>query len=769
MFAPRRFFNLWRKRSIERELEEELRFHTEMRIEANLRAGMDRDEAEAEARRHLGNPLRVKEGMREARVSYWMDSCAYDLRYGVRLLSRQTGSSLLAVLTLSLGIGATTAIFSVVHGVLIKPLPYPKADELVRIAHTIGGVDQPWFSDAIYVTYLENNQTFQDIGVWSSDGTATITGHGDPEEVHTLPASRGVLTALGVRPELGRWFSENDDMPRAPATVILTNGYWQRRFGGDSSVVGRFLTVNSIPHQIIGVMPTAFRFGREPDIILPLRLDRGRLLPSFRLLGVARLKPGVTLAQANADVARMLEIWFDNFRVNVRRDAQYAPSLRPLKQDVVGDVEKTLWVLMGTIGIVLLMACANVANMLLVRSDTRRRELAIRSALGARWTGIARALLVESLTLALLAGVLGLGFAYAGLQVLVAIGPPTLPRLSEIAIDPVVLGFALAVSLASGLLFGLVPILKYACVRFPTAAPVGGRSAGLTLERQRSRNALVAVQMALAFVLLVSSGLMIRSFQSLRSVKPGFGPPHHVQTFSISIPATQVADPERVTRMQHEIMDNISRIPGVTSAAFATRLPMENARFSAAITAADKPEDRATPPNRHVKFVSPAMFSTLQIPLIVGRDFNWTDLHERHEVAIISENLSREIWGSPTAALGMRIREFYKHTSPWREIVGVVGDVYDDGAHQLPPPTVYWPAQSTTESFGIPRYQPRRISVAVRSERAGTQSLVDQVHEAVWSRMPFPSGGVKSGSGLRSARKEVNFNGSSYGGASWRP
>jgi predicted permease len=663
-----------------------------------------------------------------------------DLRHTGRVIRRQAGFVAAAVVTLALGIGATTAIFSVVNGVLINPLPYPGSDGLVRIVHSIGGIDQAYFNDAIYATYADNTRAFQDLGVWSPGATATVTGRNDPEEVGVLRASRGVLTTLGVRPEIGRWFSTADDTPGSPDTVLLGHDYWQRRFGGDRNILERALTINARSHQIIGVMPVGFRFAGAFDVILPLRIDRGQLIPAFRLLGVARLKPGITLAQANADASRVLHVWFEIFGVNPAVRTRWAPSLRPLKQDVVGDVGRTLWVLMGAIAIVLLMACANVANLLLVRADARQREFAIRAALGARWTRVARQLLVESVTLALSGGALGVGLAYAGLRALVAIGPSNLPRLTEISLDLAALGFALLISLLSGFLFGLIPMLKFvrpfdAAHGRPRLADAlgGGRSGNVTRERQRSQQALVAVQVALALVLLLSAGLMIRSFQALRQVDPGFTRPQHVQTFRVSIPAAMVADPERVTRMQQEILDRITRIPGVAAAAFTTRLPMGSSRSSAALAVESRADDGRTPPNRQVKVISPGTFETLGTPLVAGRDFTWTDLHDGRDVAIISENLARELWGAPEAALGRRVREYYVTGSPWWEIVGVAGDVRDDGADQRPPATIYWPARPHEQLLGMSGYQARRVSVAIRTPRAGTESLLEQVHEAVWS------------------------------------
>jgi predicted permease len=662
-----------------------------------------------------------------------LDDLGQDIRYTARSLRKQRVFAAAAVLTLGLGIGATAAIFSIVNGVLIKPLPYPDPDALVRIVHSIGGTDQPYFSDAIYLAYVDNTQAFQDLGVWTPGETATITGRGDPEEVRTLTASRGVLTTLGVQPEIGRWFSTGDDSPGSADTVVLTSGYWQRRLGGDRGVLGRALTINGRPHHIIGVMPADFRFSGEFEIVLPLRIDRGARIPSFRLLGVARLKPGITLAQANADVTRVLKVWFETSGVNPGVRTRWAPSLQTLKQDVVGDVGRTLWVLMGAISIVLLMACANVANLLLVRADARRQESAIRAALGASWTRIARQLFVESLTLALLGGALGVGLAYGGLRALVAIGSANLPRVAEISIDPVVLAFALTISVLSGILFGLIPILKHSQPRLVDAIGCGGRGASLTRERQRSQQVLVAVQMALALVLMMSAGLMIRSFQALRSVDPGFTQPRHLQTFSISVPPTVVAEPERVTRMQHAVLDKIATIPGVVSAAFTTRLPMGSDRSSTALTVEGMVDDGRTPPNRQVKIISPGMFRTQGTPLVAGRDFTWTEIYDMRDVAIVSENLARELWRSPTAALGRRIREYYDKGSRWREIVGVAGNVHDDGVDQPAPATVYWPAQPDEQLLSMSGYQSRRVSVAIRSERAGTQDLLDHVSEAVWS------------------------------------
>jgi putative ABC transport system permease protein len=657
----------------------------------------------------------------------WTD----DVRYALRAVRTRPGFAAAAILMLALGIGATTAIFTVVKGVLIDPLPYPDADRLVKIAHNIGGIDQAYFNDAITLTYAGNSQAFESVGVWSPEGTGvTITGHGDPEEVRALTASRGLLATLGVQPQIGRWFSVEEDAPGSPNTVIVGAGYWQRKFGGDPSVLGRTLTIDARPHQVIGVMPAGFEFGGRFDVLLPLRMNAARPVGFFYLNGVARMKPGVTLAAANADIARMLEIYFDTFKANTNRSVRWVPMLAPLKDDVIGDAGNTLWVLMATIAIVLVMACANVANLMLVRAEGRRQEFAIRAALGARRSRLARALLVESLLLAAIGGAVGVALAAAGLRVLVAVQPANLPRVADIAIDQTVILFAIAITFACGLLFSLIPIAKYAGARF--AADLAARGASPGPAQQRSQNLLVMAQIALALVLLVSSGLMIRSFQALRSVAPGFTQPQTVQTFTFTIPPAVVPDLETVTRTQQEILDRIATLPGVSSAAFTTRLPMDpDDRWSAAISAEDVPDAGKTPPNHQVKVISPGMFQTLGTPLVAGRDFTWTDLYELREMAIVSENLARELWGSPQAAIGRRIRQYYGARGPWREIIGVAADVHDDGVHQNAPTTVYWPGRLDAKVFA--GYQPRRVSVVIRTDRAGTAGLLDELRQAVWS------------------------------------
>ena len=744
----RRLFNTFRHGPVDREIQRELAFHIGERIDQLRAEGMSLEDARLAAHRQFGNALRIREETFHMNGIGWLERLTQDVRVTSRMIRRSPGFALAAIATLALGIGATTAVFTVVNGVLIRPLPYPDPERLVGVWHSaqFQGMtsNNVRLSSTMYLTYREQTETFAEFGVWRV-GQASVTGRGEPEQVPALVVTYGTLPAVGVRPALGRWFSPEEDAAGTPETVILTYGYWQRQFAGSAAVIGSAVTIDSRPRLIIGVMPQSFRFlNTDPAVILPQRFEGPNLLPNdvHAYIGIARLKPGVSLAQANADVDRMLPIWIKErgTNANVLNAARFGSAVRPVKQDVIGDAGPVLWLLMGTIGIVLIIACANVANLLLVRAEGRRRELTVRAALGAGWSHIARHLLVESVALAMLGGALGVALAYAGLGLLVSIAPATLPRLAEITIDLLVLAFSVGMSLLSALLFGLLPVLKYAGIRGAEALQGAARSDARTLSQSRgqhrSQNALVFVQVALAVVLLVASGLMIRSFQALRSVEPGFTDPDHIQTMRISIPEGQAAAPERVARMQQDILDEVARIPGVTSAAFASALPMElEYENNMVVTAEDKTYGEGIPPLRRSKIIAPGLFKTLGIPLLAGRDFTWTDVHDRRAVAVVSNSLASELWGGPSAALGKRIR--VGRAGPLSEIVGVVGDIYDSGVNQSPPAIVYWRAGAQAPPGPAqPVFIPREMAFAIRSAQTGTEGLIRQVGRAVWAVNP---------------------------------
>jgi putative ABC transport system permease protein len=454
-----------------------------------------------------------------------------DVRRAGRRLVRTPAFTLATLLTLALGIGANTAIFSVVHTVLLEPLPFPEPDRLVGVWQTAPGVNITDLSASIadYVTYREESRTLADVAIWNGNAF-TVTGVAEPERVDALSATFRLLPMLAVHPMLGRAFLQRDDDPGSPEVVMLGHGYWQRRFGANPGVVGRRIVVDGTPREIIGVLPRGFWFmDMAHDLVLPLRFNRAKVrLAGYNFRAVGRLRPGVTIEQTNADVARMIRIELGRFpppegmSVKMMDDARLAPNVRPLIDDLVGDTGKSLWVVMATIGIVLLIACANVANLLLVRTEGRAQELAVRAALGAGRGRLAREMFVESLLLGVLGGAAGVGFAVAALKLVLSMNPARLPRLELISVDATSLVFTLVVSVAAGLAFGAIPVLKQGRVRVAQALRAGGRNASADRDRNLARNTLTIVQVALAVVLLIGSGLMIRTFQSMRQVQPGF-------------------------------------------------------------------------------------------------------------------------------------------------------------------------------------------------------------------------------------------------------
>jgi predicted permease len=746
-----------RRSKWDRERNEEIESYLQIETDENIARGLSYEEARAAAHRKFGNSTRIREEIYQMNTLTLLDSLQRDVRYTLRGLRRSPTFTVIAVLTLALAIGANSAVFSVVNSILMRPLPYPNSGELVSVAHTAPGaggllsIDGGLpLSTSMYFTYAEQNRTFQALGVWFA-GIAAVTGNAEPEQVRTIAVSDGTLQALNVQPVVGRWLLPADQAPEARPTVILGNGYWQRRFAGDASAVGRTILVDSSPREILGVMPAGFRIADTPaDLIVPFQFDRRRaVLAGFAFQGIGRLKPGISMAQANADIARLLPIWMRSWPSAAGDDAgnpmvekvyaegwRIAPALSPLQNRVVGNIGDFLWVIMGTLGIVMLIACANIANLLLVRVESRRRELAVRSALGAGRIQIVRELLMESIILGIAGGVFGSGLAYASLGLLVRIGPANLPRLGEISLDGRALGFTFALSLLSGLVFGLLPALKYAGPRILLGLRAAGRTSTSNREHHRLRNVLVVAQVAMALVLLICSGLMIRTFRQLRTVDPGFSGAPQIQTIRLVIPPTLIPEPDRVARAENEILEKLAAIPGVTSAAFASNLPMDGVlrNWDGILTEGQTYAAGSRPPMRDFVDVSPGFFRATGTRITAGRDFNWTDLYDHRLVVMVSENLAKELWGATDGALGKRLRT--GDQTPWREVIGVVQDVRSKGAHEAPPATVYWPALTP-----LP-YLPSQLSVtrapafAIRSDRAGTQALVNEVHKAVWSVNP---------------------------------
>jgi predicted permease len=728
---------------MDKELDDELRNHIDLLVAAKIRTGMTEAEARREARLEFGGLDQIKEDCRESRGTMAVVSLLQDIRFAARQLLKNPGFALITVFTLALGIGANISIFSVLEGILFKALPYPNPERLVSVELSPLALDPSLrgMAPEDYFVFRDQSHTFQDIGIYAetdSDRDVNVTGVTEPERVHALGVTYGVLSSLGVPAIYGRIFSRADDSPGAPLTAVLTYSYWQRNFGADPSIVGRNITIDGKTRQIIGVLPREFRFFETPDlaVILPLQLDSTRVHQgNFSYFGIGRLRTGVTLRQASADLERMLPIVFDSFpptpgiSIDSLRKARMSPNLLVLKEDVVGNIGSALWVLMGGIGLVFLIACANVANLLLVRTDSRQHELALRAALGASRRRIAVLLLCESVIIGLLGTIVGLALAFAGLRFLIAFAPQGLPRISDIGINLPVLVFTLAVALFSSLLFGLIQVVKFANIS--AFLSPSNRTLTPSRERYRVRNFFVIVQVALAVVLLVFSGLMIRTFRALTRVNPGFASPSELQTFRIAIPPSAVADDRTVVRAEQQIQSKIAAVQGASAVAFSSAVPLQGDHRLDNVFAADhRYAEGALPPLRHLLFISPGFFQTLGIPFRAGRDITWTETFNRVPVALVSENLARELWHTPAQALGKHIR--ISTVDDWREIIGVVGDVHDESLDKPAQADVYWPvlrANFQGRDSQVSRY----VTFTVRSPRAGSEKFMNEIRQAIWS------------------------------------
>lgn len=610
----------------------------------------------------------------------FLSSLLQDVRIALRALRSAPSFSLVAILTLAVAIGANTAIFSVVDGVLLRPLPYPDEDRLVRVAAGVlpqAGGDEAPFSDRGYWHFVEKNRSFERFGAYA-EGNAQwpLTGDGPPLQLDVAAMTVSAFEAVGVQPLRGRLPAPEEDVPDGPDVVLLSHGLWLDRYGGDPSVLGRTIELNGAPYQVIGIMPPEYAFPTpETDVWVPRQLDpASENFGGHHLAAVARLAPGVTIEAAVRDaeslIARFGEVgygpqWFQGVFSGTA-------VVRTVKEDIVGDARQPLLILLGTVGFVLLIACSNVANLLLVRAETRTRERAVRMALGSGRARLIQYVLMESLLLSIAGGALGVLLAWLGTRVLVAVAPASVPRLGEIGLNTSVLLFTLGVSLAAGLFFGLFPAFRVGSRRTLLALRDGGRGSTIGRDRHRARGALVVGQVALALVLLVGSGLMVRSFQRLRAVDPGFRT-EGLMTFRLSPPPNRYPDTEDTARFYDELLGRLRALPGVTSAAGINNLPLTGggAILTAEIEDFPVPEDEF-PPAFLARRVTPGYFESMGIPLVEGRTFTPQDHEARLGSIIISESVKREFWPDESA-IGKRITT---NGAPAR-VVGVVGDVHD--------------------------------------------------------------------------------------------
>ncbi len=615
-----------------------------------------------------------------------MQTLWQDMRYGARMLLKNPGFTLIAVITLALGIGANTAIFSIVNGLLLNPLPYRNADRLAIIwTHSPGAnVAQDWPSPGQFSTLKTENSVFEQLAL-AQGSNVILTGNAEPERLGAVRASSAVFSLLGAQAMLGRVFLPEEDTPDKTLTVILSQGLWRRRFGGDPKVLGQTLTINGRGYTVVGVMPPDFALGHEvmptvgavaqAELLLPLPLSVERMNnhgdENYNVL--ARLKPGATIAQAQAELNLAVRRMEQQFPGNYPASRRFSFSIRPLLEQAVGDVRLALYVLLGAVGCVLLIACANVANLLLARAATREREMAVRAAIGAgRWR-VVRQLLTESVLLSAVGGALGLLLAVWGLALLRWLNPGDIPRLAAIRIDNRVLAFTTAVAALTGILFGLAPALRSSRVNLGETLKEGGRS--LVGGHHRLRNLLVVTEIALSLVLLIGAGLLIRSFLHVQQVEPGFAP-QNVLSMRMALVGPAYSDVARRVSFYQQLWERIRRLPGVEAAGGVSALPLTGGIGWGSITIegynASSGQSMIQADGRSA---SVGYFEAMRIPLIRGRFFAEHDTKESQRVVIVDENMASTYW--PNAdPIGKRLKFGGPGSdSPWMTVVGVVANV----------------------------------------------------------------------------------------------
>ncbi|HEU4631138.1 MAG TPA: ABC transporter permease [Gemmatimonadaceae bacterium] len=704
----RRVFRLGATRAVERDVDDEIRFHLESRVEALLAAGHAPAAARAIAEREFGDVAAARGELadvdrrlraRQARAG-WLEALAHDVRHALRGLRRQPLYALAALVTLAVGIGATTAVFSVVRGVLLRPLPYPEADRVVRVASVHAG-EQIAVSPPDFVDWRARGRSFAGLAA-SYESTVSLTGAGQPERFLQARVTADLFDVLGVRPLLGRTFVAGEDEPGAPQVAVLGERLWRTRFGADSGILGRVLVLDDVPTTVVGVVPAAVRYPSAVDLWLPARLAPDDLAPSSRgarwLTVVGRLAPGATLAGARAEmhaVARQLAA------EDPKHDAGWDAAVVPLREQLVGDVRTPLLVLLGAVGFVLLIAAANVASLSLARATARRAELAVRVALGAGRGRLVRQLVTESLCLAALGALGGVGLALLGTRLLVRLAPPGLPRLPDVRVDAGVLVFAAVVALATGVAVGLATALQAGAADPSARLREGGRGAAGQAAHLRWRGGLVVTEIALAIVLLVGAGLLLRSFGRLTDVDPGFRP-EGVATFSVTLSA-RYDTPERQRLFAAALLERVRALPGVDAAGSSFNLPFTDASFRLTFTIDDRPlADGAEEPRAQFRMVSPGYFAAMGIPLRRGRAFTDADRDGAPYVVVLSEETARRFFPGEDP-IGRRIE------TGWSDggaelggvVVGVVGDVRQFGlADDLTPhvyvPYAQWPIDELT-------------------------------------------------------------------------
>jgi putative ABC transport system permease protein len=713
-----------RRSRMESEMDTELRFHMEAYAEDLVRSGVPQHEAMRQAQIEFGGIERVKEESREARGVTLAESVVQDLRYGVRMFVKNPGFTAAAVIALAVGIGANTALFSVVNGVLLRPLPYRDPSRLVVVS-LLNQKTQETFPlcDADFLDWRAQNQAFTDVSAFSGN-RFNLTGAGVPEQVMGDVVTAEFFSTLSVKPALGRTLLPDEDRPGSPRVVVLSYNFWQRRYGSNPGVIGQTLVLNGSSSTVIGVMPPRFLPSPQTALWTNLVMDPPTFRGPYYLTGQARLKPGVTIEQGRAElgiIAHRIE------QQNPLTNSNMSFRVTPLEEAIVGDVRPSLLVLLGAVAFVLLIASANVANLLLARAATREKEVSIRAALGASPARLTRQLLTESVLLAAIGGLLGLLLARWGVKLLLELGPGNLPRFEEIAIDGRVLGFTCLISLASGILFGLVPAVQSGRSDLNKSLKEGGRNAADGQGRSRARSILVVAEIALSVVLLAGAGLMLKSFLRLQAVNPGVNPDNAL-TMQISLPQQQYHDDGQLISFYQHLLEKVQTLPGVESAGVGMSLPPNLLEVTDYFTV----EGQGAVSERmlglaDLVFASPDYFRALGVPLIKGRYFVAADRADTAKVAIVNQTLARHYWPNENP-IGKRLKTggMERPKNPWMEVVGVVGDIKYSGLDAAPEMVLYEPYQQAAWSSMY-------LVVRTSSKLDDPASLTSAVQNAVWS------------------------------------
>ncbi len=688
-------------RQQDQEFAQELQTHLDLLIEENLRRGLAPTEAERSARITLGGQTQLLESHREHRGLPMLETLLQDARYALRTLRKNPGFTALAILTLALGIGANTAIFSVVYAVLLKPLPYPKSQQLFNIfqVQPQEGVAATGFSFANFAELRQQSKSFSEMA-GSQQHELTLTGHGDPTVVKTSVVTPELFELLGQTPFVGRIFTPQDDQPGAAPVTVLSENLWRAMFAADPKIIGTSINLDKRPFTVIGIVTGKFRFpqiNQSEQLWIPLVNDPlfGSWMPNrggHWLQITGRLKPGVSLPQAQAEldaIAARLDQEFPE------ENSGWTISLSPLRQLFVFNVSSALWILLGAVALVLLISCANIANLLLARATSRSREIAVRTTLGATRSRIARQLLTETAVLGAFGGLSGVALAYWGIQALHSIMPATVPQVNEIRVDTSVLLFAILLSAAATCIFGLVPALFTANGNVQSGLLEGGARAGESRNRRTARSVLAAAEIALALVLLLAAGLMLRSFAKLTGMNPGFVTEHVVKA-EISLPQFQYTTPQRWTAFSDELLARLQAQPGLQQTAIVVPAPIADGFVNLGFDIVGQPQASAgTSRTADYATISPNYFQVLGIPLLAGRAFDPHDAVSAPRVAIISQSMAHAYFPNENP-LGQRLKfGLPPDNGAPREIVGIVGDVRDVGIGQDPGPMMYVPyAQS---------------------------------------------------------------------------